>query len=498
MASGRAHARAALAGNPSDGYGGAVLAVSVADFAAHAEVARRRGRVSDPPSALVDAAVARFGRGPCAVRWRTDVPREVGLAGSSAIVTATVRALCALHGHALEPDALAAMALAVETEDLGIAAGPQDRYAQAHEGLVLMDFAGARPRVERLDPALLPPLYLAWHPARRGLARRPRRPARARRTSRAVRAGMARLAGHARAAARRAARRRPRRVRRRPWTPRSTSAPRCSISTPATWRWCAPRAPRARARTTRAPAGLSSVPCPTASSLWRARCARWAARSSRRVSAPMTRLAPPHAHDRKAVPMPEPGPDDIEPVAHETLDRFATGTVSIVPFLALGVVCWQVWASLLHWSDIAVFAILYVLTGLRRDGRLPSPVHPPHLRHQALAARRLRRVRLGGDRGARHLVGGRPPQAPRVRRPAGRPAQPARRPRRGLARRVARPGPRAHGLALPAHPARLAQALRARPARRSGRAASSIAPSSAGRRRARRRVRAGLAHRRHA
>jgi stearoyl-CoA desaturase (Delta-9 desaturase) len=61
--------------------------------------------------------------------------------------------------------------------------------------------------------------------------------------------------------------------------------------------------------------------------------------------------------------MPEPGPDDIEPVAHETLDRFATGTVSVVPFLALGVVCWQVWAELLHWSDIAVFGILYVLTG---------------------------------------------------------------------------------------------------------------------------------------
>jgi stearoyl-CoA desaturase (Delta-9 desaturase) len=62
--------------------------------------------------------------------------------------------------------------------------------------------------------------------------------------------------------------------------------------------------------------------------------------------------------------MAEPGPDDIEPVEHETLDRFATGTVSVVPFLALGIVCWQVWASLLHWSDIAVFAILYVLTGL--------------------------------------------------------------------------------------------------------------------------------------
>jgi stearoyl-CoA desaturase (delta-9 desaturase) len=62
--------------------------------------------------------------------------------------------------------------------------------------------------------------------------------------------------------------------------------------------------------------------------------------------------------------MTEPSPDDIEPVAHETLDRFLTGTVSIVPFLALGVVGWQVWASLLHWSDIAVFGILYVLTGL--------------------------------------------------------------------------------------------------------------------------------------
>ena len=162
MASGRAFARAALAGNPSDGYGGAVLAVCVPALAARAEATPADEPRSDPPSALVDAAIARFARGPCAVRWSTTVPREVGLGGSSAIVTATVRALCALHGHALEPDELAEMVLAVEVEDLGIAAGPQDRYAQAHEGLVLMDFAGARPRVERLDPALLPSLYLAW------------------------------------------------------------------------------------------------------------------------------------------------------------------------------------------------------------------------------------------------------------------------------------------------------------------------------------------------
>jgi glucuronokinase len=202
MAPSRAFARAALAGNPSDGYGGAVLALCVPELAARATATAAPGPLSDPPSALVDAAIARFGRGPCAVRWSTSVPREVGLGGSSAIVTATVRALCALHGHALTPDDLAEMVLAVEVEDLGIAAGPQDRYAQAHEGLVLMDFAGARPRVEPLSPALLPALYLAWrsdaaaasHAVHGGLRQRGDEPR--------VRAGMQRLAGHARAAAR--------------------------------------------------------------------------------------------------------------------------------------------------------------------------------------------------------------------------------------------------------------------------------------------------------
>ena len=200
MATGSAFARAALAGNPSDGHGGAVLAVCVPGLAAHAEAQPAARTRSDPPSALVDAAVARYGRGPCAVRWSTTVPREVGLGGSSAIVTAVVRALCALHGDVLAPAGLAELVLAVEVEDLGIAAGPQDRYAQAHEGLVLMDFAGERPQVERLDPALLPDLYLAWrsdaaetsHAVHGGLRERADDPA--------VRAGMARLAGHARTA----------------------------------------------------------------------------------------------------------------------------------------------------------------------------------------------------------------------------------------------------------------------------------------------------------
>jgi fatty acid desaturase len=55
---------------------------------------------------------------------------------------------------------------------------------------------------------------------------------------------------------------------------------------------------------------------------------------------------------------------DIEPCANETADRIATGLVTIVPFLALGVVVWQVWESLLHWHDFVVFGVIYVLTGL--------------------------------------------------------------------------------------------------------------------------------------
>ena len=86
MASGSAHARAALAGNPSDGFAGAVLACCIGELRAWARTEHATEARSDPPSALVDAAIARYGRGPCVVRWGTDVPREVGLGGSSAIV----------------------------------------------------------------------------------------------------------------------------------------------------------------------------------------------------------------------------------------------------------------------------------------------------------------------------------------------------------------------------------------------------------------------------
>jgi glucuronokinase len=97
------------------------------------------------------------------IEWRTSIPEGVGLGGSSAIAIAVTRALCALRGVNLEPDAMAAFALAVEREDLGIAGGRQDQIVEAHGGLVFIDFA-ADPagRCERLDAALLPPLLVAW------------------------------------------------------------------------------------------------------------------------------------------------------------------------------------------------------------------------------------------------------------------------------------------------------------------------------------------------
>ena len=55
---------------------------------------------------------------------------------------------------------------------------------------------------------------------------------------------------------------------------------------------------------------------------------------------------------------------DVQPVANETRDRIITGVVTIAPFLALGVACWQTWADLLHWHDVVVFAVMYMLTGL--------------------------------------------------------------------------------------------------------------------------------------
>ena len=59
-----------------------------------------------------------------------------------------------------------------------------------------------------------------------------------------------------------------------------------------------------------------------------------------------------------------PGPADIQPVAHENLDRTLVAVITVVPMVALGIAAWRSWDGLLKPSDVAVFVVLYVLTGL--------------------------------------------------------------------------------------------------------------------------------------
>jgi len=200
-----AYARAGLLGNPADLYEGRAIALSLANFRATVSIEPAE-RFEIAPGAddrfaypslrdaadaldaygcddgvrLVRAALRRFValRGGLAdlaasdarlrfrIAYATDIPRQVGLAGSSAIVVAALRALGDWLGPPLPPSELAEAALACETEELGITAGPMDRVIQAFEGLVAMDFKPPRrPQSYRaLEPSLLPPLFLAWNP----------------------------------------------------------------------------------------------------------------------------------------------------------------------------------------------------------------------------------------------------------------------------------------------------------------------------------------------
>jgi glucuronokinase len=203
----RAHARAGLVGNPSDGYHGKTISISVRNFYAEVvlyewedvelilsdEDQSRFGSIRELARdvklhgyyggiRLVKATVKKFAEF-CiqhgialhdrnfSIRYHSTIPRQVGLAGSSAIIVATLRCLIDFYQAPIPLEIQPSLALAVETEELGIAAGLQDRVIQVYEGLVFMDFARERMQelagcrygvYERLDPALLPPIYIAY------------------------------------------------------------------------------------------------------------------------------------------------------------------------------------------------------------------------------------------------------------------------------------------------------------------------------------------------
>jgi len=203
------HARAGLLGNPSDGYFGKTLACLVGNFKARvtleesdylrlqlhpqydpiefrniAELAAIYGDQGYYGGLrLMQSACKRFYE-MCAARgltpdgpnftlsYDTDIPRQVGLAGSSAIIIATLRSLLRWYRvqRQFTQEEFPGIALATEQEELGITAGMQDRVIQTYGGVMYMDFDRALMTgrgygsYERIDRSLLPPLYLAYVP----------------------------------------------------------------------------------------------------------------------------------------------------------------------------------------------------------------------------------------------------------------------------------------------------------------------------------------------
>jgi stearoyl-CoA desaturase (Delta-9 desaturase) len=56
--------------------------------------------------------------------------------------------------------------------------------------------------------------------------------------------------------------------------------------------------------------------------------------------------------------------DDVQPVANQKLHRVATGLITLLPFVGLGLAGWQMWNSWLHWYDLIAFLAVYIPTGL--------------------------------------------------------------------------------------------------------------------------------------
>jgi len=102
------------------------------------------------------------------IRYQSNIPHGVGLAGSSAIITACLRALTSFYGVTIPKPTQASLILSAENDELRISAGLQDRVIQVYQGLVYMDFDKALMRkqghgfYEQMQTRQLPPLYIAF------------------------------------------------------------------------------------------------------------------------------------------------------------------------------------------------------------------------------------------------------------------------------------------------------------------------------------------------
>ena len=200
----KAYPRAALIGNPSDGYFGKTIAFTFSNFQTDVTLypseeirilPTRRDRTAFEGiddfsrdvsrygyyggTRVIKAAIARFLRycgekgirprgGNFTIRCHTSIPTHLGLAGSSSIITAVFRALMRFYGVEIPRRELPGLVLRAETEELGIGGGLQDRVAQCYEGMTYMDFDEALVtgrgygKYLPMHPAVMPNLYLAY------------------------------------------------------------------------------------------------------------------------------------------------------------------------------------------------------------------------------------------------------------------------------------------------------------------------------------------------
>ena len=200
----KSYPRAALIGNPSDGYFGKTIAFVFSNFSAEVVLyqtpeleiisAEYDKTVFNSIGELVDdvklygyyggirllkAAVKTFYEY-CSskkiqlvernftIRYKSDIPYRLGLAGSSAIITACMKALMNFFSIEIPAPVLANLVLSVEQEELKISAGLQDRVAQAYECPVYMDFNEELMKkqgygyYEKINAALLKNIYIAY------------------------------------------------------------------------------------------------------------------------------------------------------------------------------------------------------------------------------------------------------------------------------------------------------------------------------------------------
>jgi glucuronokinase len=197
-------ARAGFLGNPSDGYFGKTLSFSFSNFRARVLI-YPSARLEIKPSKvdlpvfdnlqdlyritrwrgyyggirIIQALLVRL-MDYCrqhgieledrnfTLEYESNIPQRLGLGGSSAIITAALRALCTYFELSLSLPVQANLVLETETQELGVPAGLQDRVVQAYEGLVYMDFARefmeseGHGHYESMDPLLLPNVYVAY------------------------------------------------------------------------------------------------------------------------------------------------------------------------------------------------------------------------------------------------------------------------------------------------------------------------------------------------